>query len=75
MGLREYEWALYEMCGKAPSSADNCYAGGTAPTQAEAEREAAHYLQQYANDDTGFRFEVFEVTRKSLGGLARLPDA
>lgn len=67
--LHEYEWALYEMRGHRPSDKDNWHAGGTAPTQAEAEREAAHYLGQYANDDTGFRFEVFEVTRKSLGGL------
>lgn len=73
--LHEYEWALYEMHGHRPSDKDNWHAGGTATTQAEAEREAAHYLGQYANDDTGFRFEVFEVTRKSLGGLARLPDA
>lgn len=73
--LHEYEWALYEMRGHRPSDKDNWHAGGTATTQAEAEREAAHYLGQYANDDTGFRFEVFEVTRKSLGGLARLPDA
>lgn len=73
--LHEYEWALYEMRGHRPSDKDNWHAGGTATTQAEAEREAAHYLSQYANGDTGFRFEVFEVTRKSLGGLARLPDA
>lgn len=73
--LHEYEWAMYEMRGHRPSDKDNWHAGGTATTQAEAEREAAHYLGQYANDDTGFRFEVFEVTRKSLGGLARLPDA
>ena len=75
MELSEYEWALYEMLGRKPSEKDNWQAGGTAPTQEEAEREAMHYLSQYANDDTGFRFEVYEVTRKSLGGLARLPDA
>lgn len=75
MELHEYEWALYEMRGHRPSDKDNWHAGGTATTQAEAEREAAHYLGQYANDDIGFRFEVFEVTRKNLGGFARLPDA
>lgn len=75
MELHEYEWALYEMRGREPSKDDEWNAGGTALTQADAEREAMHYLSQYANDDTGFRFEVYEVTRKSLGGLARLPDA
>ena len=75
MQLHEYEWVLYEMQGREPSEKDEPQAGGTAATQAEAEREAAHYLDQYANDDTGFRFEVFELARKSLGGLARLPDA
>ena len=74
MELHEYEWALYEVSTRAGES-DCWQAGGSAPTQAEAETEATHYLSQYANDDTGFRFEVFEVTRKSLGGLARWPDA
>lgn len=73
MELHEYEWALYEMVGEPLG--DMWQAGGTAPTREEAEREAMHYLSQYANDDTGFRFEVYEVTRKSLGGLVRLPDA
>lgn len=75
MQLHEYEWVLYEMIGGEPSEKDTPHAGGSAATRDEAEREAAHYLSQYANDDTGFRFEVFEVTRKSLGGMARVPDA
>lgn len=75
MELHEYEWALYEMHGREPSEKDSWQAGGTAPTREEAEREAGHYLNQYANDDSGFRFEVFEVTRKSLGGMAHIPDA
>ena len=74
MNAHEYEWVLYEMRGRTPSTNDYWQAGGTASTQSEAEREAAHYLSQYANDDTGFRFEVYEVTRKSLGGLARIPE-
>lgn len=71
----EYEWALYEMAGKTPADGDSWQAGGTAATRDEAEREAAHYLEheQYANDDVGFRFEVFEVRRRSLGGVARIP--
>lgn len=72
MELHEYEWALYEV---ENSKVENWQAGGTAPTREEAEREAMHYLSQYANDDTGMRYEIFEVTRKSLGGTARLPDA
>ena len=75
MQLHEYEWVLYEMQGREPSEEDEPHAGGTAATQAEAVRKAAHYLSQYANDDTGFRYEVFEVTRRSLGGLTRVPDA
>lgn len=75
MELHEYEWALYEMRGPDPSKDDDWSAGGTHPTEEGAFGEAMHYLQQYANDDTGFRFEVFEVTRKSLGGVARVPDA
>ena len=75
MELHEYEWELREMAGREPSERDIWVAGGSASNREDAEREAAHYLSQYANDDTGFRFEVFEVTRKSLGGLARLPDA
>lgn len=73
MELHEYEWVLYEIVG---GPLGNLFqAGGTAPTREEAEREATHYLNEYANDSTGFRFEVFEVTRKSLGGMAHLPDA
>jgi hypothetical protein len=75
MELHEYEWELREMAGREPSERDIWVAGGSASKREDAEREAAHYLSQYANDDTGFRFEVYEVTRKSLGGLARLPDA
>lgn len=75
MQLHEYVWVLYEMQGREPSEEDESCAGGRAATQAEAVREAAHYLSQYANDNTGFRYEVFEVTRRSLGGLTRLPDA
>ena len=75
MELHEYEWELREMVGREPSERDIWVAGGNAGDLGVAEREAAHYLSQYANDDTGFRFEVFEVTRKSLGGLARVPDA
>lgn len=72
--LREYEWALYEMIGRE-SSKDDCWiAGGTASTQADSEREATRYLKEYANDDTGFRFEVWEVMRDSLGGIAILPE-
>jgi hypothetical protein len=72
MELHEYEWVLYEV---QAGWADSPQAGGTAGTREDAEREALHYLSQYANDDTGMRYEIFEVTRKSLGGLARLPDA
>ena len=75
MQLHEYEWELKEMAGKEPSEQDIWVAGGSAPERHSAEGEAAHYLSQYANDDTGFRFEIFEVARKSLGGLARIPDA
>lgn len=71
MALHEYEWALYEMVGSDPSENDTWNAGGTTQIQEDAEREAMHYLSQYANDETGFRFEVFEVTRKSLGGIVR----
>lgn len=63
----EYEWVLLDV----PD--DNWQAGGTAPTQVDATREAMHYLEQYANDDVGMRFEVFKVTRESLGGIARIP--
>jgi hypothetical protein len=75
MELHEYEWALYEILGRESSKDDEWQAGGIASTQAEAEREAMHYLSQYRSENTGFRFEVYEVTRKSLGGLALLPDA
>jgi hypothetical protein len=75
MELHEYEWELREMVGREPSDLDIWVAGGSACDQHGAEKEATYYLSQYANDDTGFRFEVFEVTRKSLGGLARVPDA
>jgi hypothetical protein len=65
----EYEWALYEM-------PDEVYAaGGSAPTKEEAEREGYHYLEQYALDDVALRLEFFEVTRKSLGGIERVPNA
>jgi|JI9StandDraft_1071089.scaffolds.fasta_scaffold70487_6 hypothetical protein len=75
MELHEYEWALYEMVGEPLG--DMWQAGGTAPNREDAEREAMHYLSMYASDDNkfAFRYEMFEVTRKSLGGLARLPDA
>jgi hypothetical protein len=73
MELHEYEWALYEVCGEPLG--DMWQAGGTAPNREDAEREALHYLSQYVSDNkAGFRYEIFEVTRKSLGGLARLPD-
>jgi hypothetical protein len=75
MELHEYEWELREMAAREPSERDIWVAGGTATTREEAEREAMHYLGQYANDDTGMRYEIFEVTRKSLGGLTCLPDA
>lgn len=75
MELHEYEWELLEMVGCKPSKRDIWVAGGSACDRSGAEKEAAHYLSQYANDNTGFRFEVYKVTRKSLGGLARLPDA
>jgi hypothetical protein len=75
MELHEYEWALYEMVGEPLG--DMWQAGGTAPNREDAEREAVHYLTMYASDDktSAFRYELFEVTRKSLGGLAHLPDA
>lgn len=70
MELHGYEWALYEMRGPEPSKDDEWFAGGTASTHAEAEREAMHYLSQYANDDTGFWFEAWEVTRKRVANMA-----
>ena len=73
MELHEFEWALYEVVGEPLG--DMWQAGGTSPTREGAEREASHYLNQYANDDTGFRYEIFEVTRKSLGGRLHVPDA
>ena len=72
--LRGYEWALYEMIGREPSKGEFWIAGGIESTQAEAEREAKRYLKEHSNDDTGFRFEVWEVTRKSLGGFSILPE-
>ena len=75
MQLHEYEWELKEMTGKEPSEQDVWVAGGSSSERHSAVSEAAHYLTQYANDHTGFRFEIFDVTRKSLGGLARIPDA
>ena len=75
MELHEYEWELREMVGREPSERDIWVAGGSAGKRDDAEREARHYLSKYANDDFGVRFEVCEVTRKSLGGLARLPAA
>lgn len=65
----EYEWALYEM-------PDEMYvAGGSAPTHEEAEQEGYHYLEQYAQDGGALKLEFFEVTRKSLGGIERVPNA
>lgn len=64
----EYEWSLEDV----PDG--NYQAGGTAPTQEDAEREAGHYLHQYANDDTGMCVKVYRVTREFIGGMARLPD-
>lgn len=75
MEILKYEWELLEMAGQEPSDLDWLVAGGSADNLEDARREANHYLSQYANDDTGFRFEVYEVTRKSLGGQIRLPDA
>jgi hypothetical protein len=73
MELHEFEWALYEIVGEPLG--DLWQAGGTAPMREEAEREAAHYLSQYASDYTDMRYEIFEVTRKSLGGVTRVPNA
>lgn len=65
MVLQEYEWVLYEV---ENNNVKSWQSGGTALTLEEAEREAKHYLSQYVNDDTEMRYEIFEVTRKSLGG-------
>lgn len=69
LAVRGLLGGLPNCAGREPSKDDDWHAGGTASTREEAEREAAHYLGQYANDDTGMRYEVYEVTRKSLGGL------
>lgn len=73
--VREFEWALYEMQGTDPSPADEWAAGGVAPARDDAEAEALRYLVQYASEGAGARIEIFEVTRKSLGGVARLSGA
>lgn len=65
--MTEYEFALFDI----PDC--NWQAGGTAPDRESAEREAMHYLSQYANDDTGMRVVVYEVTRKTLRIVEQWP--
>jgi hypothetical protein len=64
MVLQEYEWVLYEV---ENNNVKYWQTRGTALTLEEAEQKAKRWLSQHFTRGCSLRYEIFEVTRKSLG--------